>query len=200
MCTWQALVALLWFCTISAAVLQPAVPLPLLKQGKRRCSPEFFERHCEAFLEYSGSVLSMVIMVVFRVSFWICLCFSFPWWVKGSSFPLPLGGGRGTTSSPAIKKKKRDENASTLPDLFRSLSRCSEVCIKEIALFSSIVALSTTLLVDAFVVCSTQKKKTHERCTCYAASLSAMVEPDSTFLRSSTCCSRWTKVCGEGFW
>ena len=45
-----------------------------------------------------------------------------------------------------------------------------------------------------------KKKNTHERCTCYAASLSAMVEPDSTFLRSSTCCSRWTEVCGEGFW
>ena len=23
---------------------------------------------------------------------------------------------------------------------------------------------------------------------------------DATFLRSSTCCSRWTEVCGEGFW
>ena len=81
-----------------------------------------------------------------------------------------------------------------------SLSRRSKVC-KEIARLSSIIALSTTLLVDAFVVCSTQKKKnTHERCTSYAASLSAMVEPDSTFLRSSTCCSRWTEVCGKGFW
>ena len=31
------------------------------------------------------------------------------------------------------------------------------------------------------------------------ASQSAMVEPDSTFLRSSTYCSRWTEVCGELF-
>ena len=48
--------------------------------------------------------------------------------------------------------------------------------------------LNKKKIVDAFVVCS-QKKTTHEKCNCYAASLSAMVEPDSTFLRSSTCCS-----------
>ena len=37
------------------------------------------------------------------------------------AFLSPWGGG-GTTSSPAIKKKKeRDEDASTLPDLFRLL-------------------------------------------------------------------------------
>ena len=59
-----------------------------------------------------------------------------------------------------------------------------DVCIKEIARFFSFVALPTTLLVDASWFA--KKKTTHERCNCYAASLSAMVEPDSTFLRSST--------------
>ena len=46
--------------------------------------------------------------------------------------------------------------------IWPSLSRCSDVCIKEIARFSSIVALPTVLIVDAFVVCF-QKKKPHTR-------------------------------------
>ena len=85
-----------------------------------------------------------------------------------------------------------------------SLSRCSKVCIKEIARFSFIVALSNCVACRCLCGLLHPKKKkrknTHERCTCHAASLSAMVEPDSTFLRSSTCCSRWTEVCGKGLW
>ena len=115
------------------------------------------------------------------------------------AFLSPWGGG-GTTSLPATKKKQKN-----IKKKMRMLVHCrinlaflipmlGRVHQRDCSFFSSIVALPTTLLVDAFVVCSTKKKTTHERWNCYAASLSAMVEPDATFLRSST------EVCGEGFW
>ena len=120
--------------------------------------------------------------------------------VLGSCFPLPLGGG-GTTSSPAIKKKKRDEDASTLPDLFRLLYHDALRCAsRRLLVFPPLSLYLLRCLWMPLWFAPPKKKTTHERCTCYAASLSAMVEPDSTFLRSSTCCSRWIEVCGEGFW
>ena len=82
--------------------------------------------------------------------------------VLGSCFPLPLKG-EGERRHCEHLKKKSDEDVSTLPDLWPSLSRCSDVCIQEIARFSAIVALPTTLIVDAFAVRSTQKKKNHTR-------------------------------------
>ena len=69
-----------------------------------------------------------------------------------------------------------------------------DVCIKEIARFFSFVALPTTLLADASWFA--QKKTTHERCNCYATSLSAMVEPNATLPLRRQWSSQMLLSCG----
>ena len=113
----------------------------------------------------------------------------------------PWGGG-GHDFTPQ-KKKEVGGDAWALPDLF-DLPRPDapmRVSRRVLAFFHCLIP--TSLLFDAPVV--RFKKKiggvtTHESCKCYAASSSAMVEPDATFLRSSTCCSWWTEDCCECFW
>ena len=114
--------------------------------------------------------------------------------VLGSCFPLPLGG----EGQRRHFKKKKEMRMLVHCRIYLAFSILMlDVCIKEIARFSSFVALPL-LCLQMHRGQKKKKKNTHERCNCYAASLSAMVEPDTTFLRSSTCCLWWTEVCSEG--
>ena len=122
----------------------------------------------------------------------LCLacCFLSPW------------GGEGTP-----KKKKRQKKYGGGGGLCTTRSlrpppfRCPDACIKESTRCSP---WSHTYYVASRCPCGLippPKKNwggtTHESCNCYAASLSAMVEPGATSWRSSTCCSSWTEDCSE---
>ena len=118
------------------------------------------------------------------------------------AFSSPPWGGENTTLPQ--KKKKEDVGGCLGPTgTFRPPpSWCSVASTKEC---TRLFPLSHThfVVVDAPVVGKKKKKEwvtTHESCKCYAASSLAMVEPDATFLRSSTCCSWWTEDCSECFW
>ena len=111
----------------------------------------------------------------------LCLAcaFLFPW------------GGRG--NDVITGKKKKD--ACALPDLFGL--PFFDALMRALRRLPVFLHCRSTYYVACRCPCGllhkrkkTKKKKTtHERCNCYAASLSAVVEPDATFLRSSICCS-----------
>ena len=122
-------------------------------------------------------------------SFWAHICKPGAWLVISS----PLWGEG--TRRHFIKKKKSGRCLCTTGSFltFPFLMLCCNACIKEIARFSP---LSHTYYIACRCLCSsrhpTKKKKGLHTRAAIAASLLVMVEPDATFLRSSTCCSWWT--------
>ena len=78
-----------------------------------------------------------------------------------------------------------DSTSSSWP----SLSRCL-TCASRRLLVSSRLSLHLLYLLKLRGLPNQKKTTTHERCNCNAASLSAMVEPDATFLWSSTVVSQ----------
>ena len=110
------------------------------------------------------------------------------------AFLSPWGGEEMTSPKP-----KKKGCLCTAGSVWPSLSWCYDACMKEIARLSP---LSLHLLRRlSLPLWSAKKKKiTYESYNCYAASMSAMVEPDAISLRSSSCWSWWTEDCIEGFW